>query len=110
MFINYRQELWLEWLEIARFAYNNKVHSVIKIFLFKANTGQELQIGFKIRKKRRFEKAEEFTKKVKKVQKEVRVALQKVQEKMKRYTDRKQKEAEVLESRILDFTFYFILF
>jgi len=39
MFINYKQELWLEWLEIARFAYNNKVHSVVKIFLFKANIG-----------------------------------------------------------------------
>lgn len=89
MFINYKQELQLEQLEIARFAYNNKVHSVIKIFLFKANTEQKLQIGFKMRKKRRFKKAEEFTKKVKKIQKEVRVALQKAQEKMKRYTDRK---------------------
>jgi len=39
MFIDHRQEQWLEWLETAEFAYNNKVHTGTKVSPFKANTG-----------------------------------------------------------------------
>jgi len=39
MFINHRQEQWPEWLGIAEFAYNNKVHSNTQTTPFKANYG-----------------------------------------------------------------------
>ena len=39
MFIDHRQEQWPDWLEMAKFAYNNKVHLSIKILSFKANYG-----------------------------------------------------------------------
>ena len=39
VFIDHRQEQWLDWLGTAEFAYNNKIHVATKILLFKANYG-----------------------------------------------------------------------
>ena len=39
MFIDHRQEQWLEWLGTAEFAYNNKVQTSMKVSPFKANSG-----------------------------------------------------------------------
>jgi len=45
---------------------------------FKANYGQDPRIGFKVRKKRRYEGAEKFIIKIKKkIQEEAKVALEK---------------------------------
>jgi len=51
-------------------------------------------MGFEIRKKGKFEKVEEFTMRMKKIHKEVEVALKKSQEEMRKYTDRKRSEVE----------------
>jgi len=45
------------------------------VSLFKANIGQDLRMGFEMRKKVKFEKAKEFATKIKKVHKEVEIAL-----------------------------------
>jgi len=42
VFINHRQEQWPDWLGMVEFTYNNKIHAVTKILLFKANYGQDL--------------------------------------------------------------------
>jgi len=39
IYINHRQNNWLEWLATAEFAFNNKVHTVTKLSLFKVNYG-----------------------------------------------------------------------
>jgi len=83
MFIDHRQEQWPEWLGTAEFAYNNKVHIGTKVSSFQANHGQNPRIGFKLRKKGRYERAEKFAERMKKVQKEAKTALQKAQEDMK---------------------------
>jgi len=41
-FIDHRQKDWLEWLALAEFAVNNKVHTVTKVLPFMANYGREL--------------------------------------------------------------------
>jgi len=51
-------------------------------------------MGFKIKKKRRFEKVEEFATRMKKVYEEAEVALKKSQEEMRKYADRKRSEVE----------------
>ena len=51
-------------------------------------------MGFDIRKKGKNEKAEEFVKEIKERHEEVRAALVKSQEEMKRQADRNRKEAE----------------
>ena len=69
--------------------YNNKIHSVTKMSLFKANYGQNPRIGFKGRRKGKYEAAGKFIEKIKKIQKEAKAALEKAQEKMKKFADRK---------------------
>ena len=92
MFIDHRQEQWPEWLGMAKFAYNNKKHTATQVLPFEANYGLSPRIGFKGRRGKRFEAAEEFAERMKQVQEEVKVALEKAQEEMKRYADRKRKE------------------
>ena len=82
-FIDYRQKDWPEWLALAEFSINDKVHSATKVSLFIANYGRELRIGTDIRKKRKIEKVTEFAKRMKRVQEEVGAALKKVQKKIK---------------------------
>jgi len=66
-FVDHRQKDWPEWLALAEFVVNNKVHSAIKVSLFIANYGRELRMGVDIRKKGKVEKAMEFAERMKKV-------------------------------------------
>ena len=94
MFVDYRQEQWLDWLGTAEFTYNNKVNSSTKVSPFMANNGQNPRMGFEIRKKGKVMKAEEFTMKMKEIQEEAQAALRKVQEEMKKQADRYRGEVE----------------
>jgi len=49
-------------------------------------------MGFKVRKKKRYKGAEKFVIKIKEIQEEAKAALEKAQEKIKKYTDRKREE------------------
>ena len=85
---------------MAEFAYNNKAHSSTKISSFKANYGQDPRMGFKVRKKGKYEGVEKFVVKIKEIQEEAKAALEKAQEEMKKYADRKR--AEVDEYKVGD--------
>jgi len=61
---------------------------------FKANYGQDPRMGFEGRKKEKYEGAEKFIEKMKKIQEEVKTVLGKAQEEMKRYVDRKRAEVD----------------
>ena len=100
MFIDYRQEQWPDWLGTAEFAYNNKAHSSTKTSPFKTNYGQDPRMGFEVRKKGKYEGAEKFVVKIKEIQEEAKAALEKAQEEMKKYADRKR--AEVDEYKVGD--------
>ena len=67
---------------------------------FKANYGQDPRMGFEGRKKEKYKRAERFVIKMKEIQKEEKAILSKVQEKMKKYADRKR--AEVNEYKVGD--------
>jgi len=84
MFVDYRQEQWLDWLGTAEFAYNNKVNSSTKVLPFIANNGQNPRMGFEMRKKEKVLRAEEFAAKMKEIQEEAQAALRKAQEEMKK--------------------------
>jgi len=77
MFIDHRQEKWLEWLGIAEFAYNNKVHSSTRTSPFKANYEQDPRMGFEGRKKEKYEGAEKFVMKMKEIQEKAKIVLSK---------------------------------
>jgi len=78
MFINYRQEQWLEWLATTEFAYNNKVNTSTKVSSFRANSGRDPRMGFEMRKQGKSEGAKEFAERMKRIQEEAQVALKKV--------------------------------
>jgi len=94
MYVDHRQSNWSEWLAIAEFAFNNKVHTVIKSLLFKVNYRREPRMGFDIRRKEKNVKAEKFMKEMKDKHKEAKATLVKSQEEMKRQAYRNRKEAE----------------
>jgi len=92
MFVDHKQEQWPDWLGMAEFTYNNKMHSSTKTSPFKVNYGQDPRMGFEVRRKGKYERVEKFVIKMKKVQKEAKVALGKIQEKIKKCADRKREE------------------
>ena len=75
MFIDHRQEQQPEQLGTAEFTYNNKAHSSTRMSPFKANYGQDLKMGFKRRKKGKYEGAEKFVTKMKEIQKKAKAVL-----------------------------------
>ena len=93
-FIDYKQKNWLEQLALAEFIFNNKVYSVTKVFLFIVNYSRELRMGVDIRRKEKIEKVTEFVKRMKKVQEEAEVVLEKVQEEIKQQANRERKEVK----------------
>jgi len=62
--------------------------------LFKANYGQDPRMGFEGRKKGKYQRAEKFIKKMKEIQEEAKAALERVQEEIKKYTDKKRGEVD----------------
>ena len=93
MFTDHCQEQWLEWLGMAEFVYNNKAYAGTKVLPFEANSSQNPRMGFELRKKEKFEGVEKFAKRMKEVQEKAKAVLGKVQEDMRRYTDRHRLEA-----------------
>jgi len=67
---------------------------------FKANYRQDPRVGFEMRRKGKYKGVEKFVIKMKEVQKEAKAVLEKAQEEMKKYTDRKR--AEVDEYKVED--------
>ena len=74
----------------TEFAYNNKTYSSTRISPFKANYGQNPRIGFEGRKKEKYKEAEKFIEKIKEIQEKAKAALEKAQEEIKKYIDRKR--------------------
>ena len=77
-FVEHRQKDWPEWLALAEFVVNNKVHMATKVLPFIANYGKELRMEEDIRKKGKVESTTEFVEKMKKVHEEAGVALKKI--------------------------------
>jgi len=93
-FVDHRQKDWPEWLALAEFVVNNKVHTATNVSPFMANYRRELRIGEDIRKRGKVEKTMEFVERMKKVHEEAGAALEKAQEDMKRQADKERKETE----------------
>jgi len=100
VFIDHRQEQWPDWLGTAEFAYNNKIYTATKILPFKANYSQDPRMGFEERRKEKYEVVGKFVEKMKKIQEEAKVALEKAQEEIKKFANRRQREEE--EYRVED--------
>jgi len=85
---------------MAEFAYNNKIHVATKTSPFKINYGQDPRMGFEGRRKGKYEVTGKFVEKMKKIQEEAKVALEKAQEEIKKFADKKREKGE--EYRVED--------
>ena len=61
---------------------------------FKANYRQDPRMGFKMRKKGKYEGVEKFVIKIKEIQEKAKAAVGKAQEKMKKYIDKRREEVD----------------
>ena len=69
--------------------YNNKIHTATKTSPFKASYGQDPRIGFEGRRKWKYEVVGKFVEKIKKIQEEAKAVLEKAQEEIKKFGDRR---------------------
>ena len=83
LFISHRQHDWPEWVTIAEFSYNNKIHASIKVSPFFANYGFNPRMGVEPHRQTKVEAADDFTKRMKFIHEEAQAALTKAKEEMK---------------------------
>ena len=88
-------------MKIVEFVYNNKIHTATKMLPFKVNYSQDPRIGFEGRKKGKYKATGKFVEKIRKIQKEVKATLEKAQEEMKKFANRKRGEEEEYKIRNL---------
>ena len=55
LFVNQRQDDWYEWVSIAEFAYNDRIHASTQSSPFMLDAGQNPQLGFELIQESRFE-------------------------------------------------------
>jgi hypothetical protein len=87
VFTNHRQIDWAEWLPLAEFAYNNRIHSSTQRTPFEVDSGQHPRMGIEPHRTTKLEAAEEFVKRIKKIREEAQSALQRAAEDMARFHD-----------------------
>src|SRR6266478_3685184 len=93
IFVNHRQDDWKDWLSLAKFSYNNRVHSATHQTPFFVNTGQHPRMGFEPIRRSKVEAAEKFAERMKEIHKETASTLRKAADDMKRYADQQQGNA-----------------
>ena len=87
LFVNHRQDDWSEWLPIAEFSYNNRVHSATRRTPFEVDSAQHPRLGTEPRRETRIEAANEFATRMTATQAEAKAALERAAQDMARYYD-----------------------
>src|SRR6266436_3471906 len=87
VFMSHQQDDWANWLPLAEFAYNNKVHTATCQTLFKLDTGQHPHLGVEPMRTSTVEAADTFTQQLDCTQEEAKAALEQVADDMKWYYD-----------------------
>jgi len=96
LFVNERQDDWYDLLPMAEFQHNNHVHSTTQQPPFLLNTGRIPRMGFEPQQNHSdLETVNEFMERMRMAIKEVKSAICKAQEDMKRYYDRCRTPAPV---------------
>ena len=96
LFVNEQQDDWYDLLPMAKFQHNNHVHSATQQPPFLLDTGCIPHMGFEPRQNHSdLETVNKFMERMRMAIKEVKSAIRKAQEDMKRYYDRRKTPAPV---------------
>ncbi|EEB89269.1 hypothetical protein MPER_12650 [Moniliophthora perniciosa FA553] len=99
IYINYRQDDWADWLSIAQFAYNDKIHSSTGQTPFFLNNGQHPWKGTEPRRTSQNPRANDFGKTMDQIREEASSALKHAADSMKEFYDRGRSEAREYQIR-----------
>jgi hypothetical protein len=92
LFVNERQDDWYEWIALAEFTYNNRIHSATQHTPFELDSGQHPRIGTEPRRTTRLEAVDEYIQRMKAATEEAKSALRKAADDMARFYDTHQRE------------------
>src|SRR6266436_4483534 len=75
VFVSHHQDDWVDWLPLAKFAYNNCIHSATCCTPFKLDSGQHPQMGSEPTWSSAVETADNFAQQMSQMQDEAKAAL-----------------------------------
>lgn len=93
LFINQRQDDWYEWVAIAEFAYNNRIHASTQTTPFLLDTGQHPRTSMAPTRDTPLETLDDFTRRMAKATEEAQAALTKAADEMTQFYDRHWQDA-----------------
>src|SRR5260221_463757 len=99
VFVSHRQDDWADWLPLAKFAYNNHIHSTTCCTLFELDSGQHPQMGSEPTWSSAVEATDDFAQRMSKMQDEAKAALKHAADEMAQYYDCWRSPAPTYEVR-----------
>src|SRR5260221_10409653 len=87
VFVSHQQDDWADWLPLAEFVYNNKVHAATCWTLFELDAGQHPHLGVEPTKTLTVEATDTFARQLDCAQEEAKAALEWAADDMKWYYD-----------------------
>src|SRR5258708_831385 len=93
VFVSHQQDDWADWLPLAEFAYNNKVHAATHQTPFELNAGQHPCLGVEPTRTSTVEAADAFARRLGCTQEEAKAVLEQAADDMKQYYDQSRQSA-----------------
>src|SRR5882672_2249324 len=93
LFVNQRQDDWYEWLAIAEFAYNDRIHASMRSSPFMMDTGQNPRLGIEPLRESHLETLNDFASQMDPATKEAHSALSWAADDMAHFYDTHRREA-----------------
>src|SRR5258707_1681343 len=87
VFVSHHQDDWADWLPLAKFTYNNHVHSTTCHTLFELDSGQHPQMGLEPTQSSTVEATNDFAQQMSQMQDEAKAALKHAVDEMAQYYD-----------------------
>src|SRR5258708_36648266 len=97
VFVSHRQDDWADWLPLAKFAYNNHVHSATCHTPFELDSGQHPWMGSEPTQSSTVEAADNFAQQMSLMQDKVKAALEHTVDEMAWYYDCQRSPAPTYE-------------
>src|SRR6266446_1928013 len=87
VFVSHHQDDWADWLPLAEFAYNNRIHSTTCHTPFELDSGQHPQMGSEPTQSSAVEATDNFAQRMSQMQDKAKAALEHAADEMAQYYD-----------------------